>query len=280
MSNIQLVNFIVVCMHWADACTQSDLQCVLGIHLISIGSHDLLRQVLVTSVFSHVLVGVRGGGVGECDGGCSSQPISLSSPTGCERGICLLMLFLLGLRGRFGPAGFTRSLRVSEDSSIYAKFSPKKSSREGWVGEQAGTTRTETSCTLPGDPWEPSSPDSSSSEFREFEYDSDQDPDGVSDPETEPDADSDPDPDSDGDPETAPGGVFSSNRETDLDPASSANLDEGLTSYLPSDLDLVSDVGVYLGSGQATSRCPFSRMASASRDIPCTDPTGFGRGWR
>lgn len=44
---------------------------------------------------------------------------------------CLLML-LLGFRGLLFissfAAGWARSLRVSEDSSMYARFSPKKSS--------------------------------------------------------------------------------------------------------------------------------------------------------
>lgn len=106
----------------------------------------------------------------------------------------------------------------------------------------------------------------------------------------DPDADSDPD--SEGDPETAldPGldGVFSSSREIDLDPAPSVSLDPGLISYLASNLehdldwdiasDLISDLN--LDSGQATSRCPFSRIAAASREIPCADPVAVALGWR
>lgn len=55
---------------------------------------------------------------------------------------CLLILLLLGFRGRLllssrPPA---RSLRVSEDSSMYARFSPKKSS--SWQLEAEAAWRT------------------------------------------------------------------------------------------------------------------------------------------
>lgn len=65
-------------------------------------------------------------GVGWFDGGCRSW-LSLFT---CEAP--LFVLFLLGFRSRlffsWNPAGKVRSLRVSDDSSIYARFSPKKSS--------------------------------------------------------------------------------------------------------------------------------------------------------
>lgn len=70
--------------------------------------------------------------MGGFDGGC----MSLLGFLTC-RGLhlcdsCLLMLLLLGFRGRLIlsslAAGWARSLRVSEDSSMYARFSPKKSS--------------------------------------------------------------------------------------------------------------------------------------------------------
>lgn len=92
----------------------------------------------------------------------------------------------------------------------------------------------------------------------------------------DPDADSDPD--SDGDPERALDAgldcVFGSNREMDLEPAPSVSLDPGLISYLASNLehdldwDIASHAGVYTDSGQTTRRCPFSRIAAASREIP------------
>lgn len=201
------------------------------------------------------------------------------------------MLLLLGLRGCFDPVGLTRSLRVSDDSSMYARFSPKKSNRVGSGGEQALTTRTGTSFSLPSDFREPSSPHSGSFEFGEFDSDSDQDSDGVTDPETDPDADSD----TEGYPEWALDPrldcVFSSNREMDLDPdldpAPSANLNPGLISYLPSNLDhdlewyiasdLISDAEIYLDSGQTTSKWPFSRIAS---EILCADPVTLTLGCR
>lgn len=72
-----------------------------------------------------------GGGVGGFEGGCMSQ-LGLLTCMGlnlCDS--CLLMLLLLGFRGRLLlsslAAGWARSLRVSEDSSMYARFSPKKS---------------------------------------------------------------------------------------------------------------------------------------------------------
>lgn len=70
--------------------------------------------------------------MGGLDGGCISAAV-LSTCGGLRLcGSSLLRLLLLGLRGlRFLSslaAGWFRSLRVSEDSSMYAKFSPKKSS--------------------------------------------------------------------------------------------------------------------------------------------------------
>ncbi len=235
---------------------------------------------------------VWGGGVGECDGGCSSLLISLCSPTGYEWGLCLVMLLLLALRWRFCPAGLTRSLRVSEDSSMYARFSPKKSRREGWGAPQLSTTRTGTSFRLSSDLRVPSAPDSRSSELREFDSfsysDHDQDSDGVSDPETDLVTDSE------GDLEMAlePGldVGFSSNLETDLDAGLTISLDPGLNSYAPSNLhhdldrdsasDLISDPGEYLHAGHPRSRCPFSRITSASRAIPWANPAALGLGWR
>ena len=72
-----------------------------------------------------------GGGVGELDGGC----MSLLGELACKEfhlcGRCLLMLLLLGFCDRLLPsslvAGWVPSLSVSDDSSMYAKFSPKKS---------------------------------------------------------------------------------------------------------------------------------------------------------
>lgn len=73
-----------------------------------------------------------GGGVGGLDGGCMSL-FGLLTCKGlhlCDS--CLLMLLLLGFLGRLRfsslAADWLRSLRVSEDSSMYARFSPKKSS--------------------------------------------------------------------------------------------------------------------------------------------------------
>lgn len=70
--------------------------------------------------------------MGGFDGGRMS-PLGLLTCGGlhlCDS--CLLMLFLLGFRGLLRlsslGAGWVRSLRVSEDSSMYARFSPKKSS--------------------------------------------------------------------------------------------------------------------------------------------------------
>lgn len=78
--------------------------------------------------------------MGGFDGGCISL-LSLLTCRGLHLcGSCLLMLLLFGFRGRlflssFAP-GWARSLRVSEDSSMYARFSPKKSS--SWqLGEEA-----------------------------------------------------------------------------------------------------------------------------------------------
>lgn len=77
-------------------------------------------------------------------GGLEGGRMSLSCLFTCRGlhlcGSCLLMLLLLGLRGRLFlssfAAGWKRSLRVSEDSSMYARFSPKKSS--SWQpGEEA-----------------------------------------------------------------------------------------------------------------------------------------------
>lgn len=69
-------------------------------------------------------------------GGFDGGPISLLGLLTCK-GLhlcdsCLLMLLLFGFRGRLllsslAP-GWARSLSVSEDSSMYARFSPKKSS--------------------------------------------------------------------------------------------------------------------------------------------------------
>lgn len=71
-----------------------------------------------------------GGGVGGFEGGC----ISLWGLLTC-RGLhlcagCLLMLLLFGFRGRLFLSSLAAgwSLRASEDSSMYARFSPKKSS--------------------------------------------------------------------------------------------------------------------------------------------------------
>lgn len=80
-----------------------------------------------------------GGGVGGWDGGCMSLLglLTCSELHLCDS--CLLMLFFLGFRGRLlfsSLVDWGRSLRVSEDSSMYAKFSPKKSS--SWqLGEGA-----------------------------------------------------------------------------------------------------------------------------------------------
>ena len=70
--------------------------------------------------------------MGGFEGGCSST-LALLACRGLRLcGSSLLMLLLLGLRGlRFLSslaAGWLRSLSASEDSSMYAKFSPKKSS--------------------------------------------------------------------------------------------------------------------------------------------------------
>lgn len=86
-----------------------------------------------------------GGGVGGFDGGrmlLLSAVLNLSDT-------CLLML-LLGFRGFLLlsslAAGWTRSLMVSEDSSMYARFSPKKSSswqlaeEAMWRGKEGRTT--------------------------------------------------------------------------------------------------------------------------------------------
>lgn len=73
-----------------------------------------------------------GGGVGGFDGGCMLLLglLTCSWLHLCDS--CLLILLLLGFRGRLlfssHAAGWVRSLRVSEDSSMYARFSPKKSS--------------------------------------------------------------------------------------------------------------------------------------------------------
>lgn len=70
--------------------------------------------------------------MGGFDGGCSSAAALFACRGLRLCGSSRLMLLLLGLRGlRFlssFAAGWLRSLRVSEDSSMYAKFSPKKSS--------------------------------------------------------------------------------------------------------------------------------------------------------
>lgn len=73
----------------------------------------------------------------------------LLSPVLSLSDMCLLML-LLGLRGFLLlsslAAGGTRSLMVSEDSSMYARFSPKKSSswqlaeEAMWRGKEGRTT--------------------------------------------------------------------------------------------------------------------------------------------
>lgn len=81
-----------------------------------------------------------GGGVGGFEGGRISL-LGLLTRKGlhlCDS--CLLMLLLFGFRGRLLlsslPPGWARSLSVSEDSSMYARFSPKKSS--SWqLGEEA-----------------------------------------------------------------------------------------------------------------------------------------------
>lgn len=69
--------------------------------------------------------------MGGLEGGCMSATALFADRGLRPCGSSLLMLLLLGLRGlRFLSAavGWLRSLRVSEDSSMYARFSPKKSS--------------------------------------------------------------------------------------------------------------------------------------------------------
>lgn len=86
--------------------------------------------------------GESGGGVGGFEGGCIS-PLGLLTCRGLHLFDNCLLLFLRGFRGRLFlsslASGWTRSLRVSEDSSMYARFSPKKSS--SWQLAEAAMLR-------------------------------------------------------------------------------------------------------------------------------------------